>query len=164
MTRQHADPTQGGPSICWTARGQRHRFLRVTLRNRATFVRRSEFRSGVMGQDFSVADRTGQELPIPFDVLNVAYPTHGGGWPMTPSEQFLRFAAECESMAKFTHDRENKPVWHRSAERWIRCAELAESQSVAVSVANAVGRQNRKLGMRASLCHPEVASRTAPLR
>jgi hypothetical protein len=115
-----------------------------------------------MGQDFSVADRTGQELPIPFDVLNVAYPTHGGGWPMTPSEQFLRFAAECESMVKFTHDRENKPVWHRSAERWIRCAELAESQSVAVSVANAVGRQNSKLGMRASLCRPEVTSRTAP--
>ena len=52
---------------------------------------------------------------------------------MTPSEQFLRFAAECESKAKFTHDRENKPVWHRLAERWVRCAELAESQSVAVS-------------------------------
>ena len=81
---------------------------------------------------------------------------------MTPSEQFLRFAAECESMVKFTHDRENKPVWHRSAERWIRCAELAESQSVAVSVANAVGRQNSKLEMRASLCRPEATSRTAP--
>jgi hypothetical protein len=30
---------------------------------------------------------------------------------MTLSEEFLTFAAECEFMAKFTHDRENKPVW-----------------------------------------------------
>jgi hypothetical protein len=97
-----------------------------------------------MGQDFSVADRTGQELPIPFDVLNVAHPTHAGGWPMTPSEQFLRFAAECESMAKFTHDRENKPVWHRLAERWIRCAELAERQNAALAQRRERRRQTKQ--------------------
>jgi hypothetical protein len=63
---------------------------------------------------------------------------------MTPSEQSLRFAAECESMAKFTHDRENKPVWHRLAERWIRCAELAERQSVAVAQRRERRRQTKQ--------------------
>ena len=55
---------------------------------------------------------------------------------MTPSEHFLRFAAECESMAKFTHDLENKPVWRRLAERWVRCAELAERQNVVLNDAH----------------------------
>ena len=43
-----------------------------------------------------------------------------------PSEQFLRHAAECESMAKFSHDPRNRAVWHSLAERWIRCAKLAK--------------------------------------
>jgi len=37
---------------------------------------------------------------------------------MDPSEKFLRFAAECELMAKFTRSPENKTVWTRMAERW----------------------------------------------
>jgi hypothetical protein len=48
---------------------------------------------------------------------------------MTHSEQFLRQAAECELMSKFTHSVENKEVWKRMAARWIRCAELYENQS-----------------------------------
>ncbi len=43
------------------------------------------------------------------------------------SEQFLRFAHECESMAKSAVDLENGMVWRRIAERWVRCAELTES-------------------------------------
>jgi hypothetical protein len=46
--------------------------------------------------------------------------------PSTPLEQFLRHAAECESMAKFSHDPGNKAAWHGMAERWMRCAELAK--------------------------------------
>jgi hypothetical protein len=42
------------------------------------------------------------------------------------SEQFLRLAHECESMAKSAVDFENGVVWRRIAERWVRCAELAE--------------------------------------
>src|SRR6267378_347105 len=34
---------------------------------------------------------------------------------MNPSEKFLRFAAECEFMAKFTHNPGNKTVWSRMA-------------------------------------------------
>ncbi len=52
---------------------------------------------------------------------------------MNASDRFLKFAAECEVMAKFTPSRENKVVWHRMAERWIRCAELIERQDSLVA-------------------------------
>ena len=51
--------------------------------------------------------------------------------PMTPSEQFLKNAAECELMSKLTPSIENKEVWKRMAARWIRCAELCENHSAA---------------------------------
>ena len=47
---------------------------------------------------------------------------------MVPRKEFIRHAAECESMAKFSRDPEGKKVWRRMAERWIRCAELAQEQ------------------------------------
>jgi hypothetical protein len=43
----------------------------------------------------------------------------------TPTEHFLRHAAECEQMARTTRDPQSKLVWRRMAERWTRCAELA---------------------------------------
>ena len=48
---------------------------------------------------------------------------------MDASERFLRFAAECELMAKGSRDPKNKTVWHSIAERWTRCAELVERQN-----------------------------------
>jgi hypothetical protein len=56
---------------------------------------------------------------------------------MDPAEKFLRFAAECEFMAKFTHNRENKVVWTRMAERWVRCAKLYEGQNAMVHAGSA---------------------------
>ena len=47
---------------------------------------------------------------------------------MNTSQRFLRFAAECELMAKFTPSPENEQVWRRMAEKWIQCAELCEQQ------------------------------------
>jgi hypothetical protein len=47
---------------------------------------------------------------------------------MVPRDEFIRHAAECESMAKVSRDPENKKIWRRMAERWIRCAELAQKQ------------------------------------
>lgn len=45
-------------------------------------------------------------------------------------DRFLRFAAECEVMAKVTRSRENKAVWNGLAQRWLRCAEImGQSQS-----------------------------------
>ena len=59
---------------------------------------------------------------------------------MDASERFLKFAAECELMAKFTRSAENELTWLRMAERWIRCAELSERKS---SLTNASGSKKR---------------------
>ena len=47
---------------------------------------------------------------------------------MNPSEEFLRHAAECQQMAKFTRDPASKATWSRMAERWLRCAEVFQRQ------------------------------------
>lgn len=45
---------------------------------------------------------------------------------MDTTDRFLRFAAECEAMAKLSHSRENKIFWTGLAQRWVRCAKLTE--------------------------------------
>jgi hypothetical protein len=47
---------------------------------------------------------------------------------MNPSEEFLRHAADCQRMAKFTRDPTSRETWSRMAERWVRCAEVFTSQ------------------------------------
>jgi len=65
------------------------------------------------------------------------------GIAMNASDRFLRFAAECEAMAKITRSPENVTVWHQMAERWLRIADLVERHS---TLADAAGRmkQHRK--------------------
>ena len=60
---------------------------------------------------------------------------------LDPSEKFMRFAAECELMAKFTRSPENKTVWNRMAERWVRCARLYDKNGSAAQAASAARRQ-----------------------
>lgn len=48
---------------------------------------------------------------------------------MDASQKFLRFAAECEAMAQFSRDPENKTVWSGMAERWLRCAALVDREN-----------------------------------
>jgi hypothetical protein len=50
---------------------------------------------------------------------------------MSPSEKFVRLAAECRVMAEITHTPESKTVWIRMAERWLRCAELHDRDALA---------------------------------
>jgi hypothetical protein len=47
---------------------------------------------------------------------------------MNASERFLKFAAECEFMAKFAPP-ENETVWRQMAERWLRIADLFQRQN-----------------------------------
>jgi len=54
---------------------------------------------------------------------------------MNPSEEFLRHAADCQRMAKFTRDRASRETWNRMAERWVRCAEVFKSQRAAAKPA-----------------------------
>jgi len=62
---------------------------------------------------------------------------------MDTSERFLRFAAECEHMAKVTRDRENKTVWRSIAQRWIRCAELVQQQNSSALAAHSMKRRGK---------------------
>ena len=50
---------------------------------------------------------------------------------MNPSEEFLRHAADCQRMAKFTRDPASKATWSRMAERWQHCAEVFDRQRAA---------------------------------
>jgi hypothetical protein len=54
---------------------------------------------------------------------------------MNPPEEFLRHAAECQQMAKFTRDPASRATWSRMAERWLRCAEVFKSQRAAAKTA-----------------------------
>jgi hypothetical protein len=69
---------------------------------------------------------------------------------MDPSEKFLRFAAECEVMAKFTRSPENRTVWTRMAERWLRCARLYDRAS---STAHPGGSARRRRAPSHSSAH-----------
>ena len=40
-----------------------------------------------------------------------------------PSDEFLRHAADCQRMAKFTRDPQSRETWSRMAQRWTECAE-----------------------------------------
>ncbi len=51
---------------------------------------------------------------------------------MNPSEEFLRHAADCQQMAKFTRDPASRATWSRMAERWLDCAERFKNESAAV--------------------------------
>lgn len=51
---------------------------------------------------------------------------------MHVTDRFLRFAAECEFMAKSTRNPQDKAVWNGLARRWVRCAELMDREQVNV--------------------------------
>ncbi|HET7020016.1 MAG TPA: hypothetical protein VFI58_04820 [Xanthobacteraceae bacterium] len=52
---------------------------------------------------------------------------------MNPSEEFLRHAADCQRMAKFTRDPVSRATWNRMAERWQHCAEVFDRQRAAAA-------------------------------
>jgi hypothetical protein len=46
---------------------------------------------------------------------------------MHAADRFLKFATECNAMAKLSPTRENKRVWNGLAQRWPACAKLIEN-------------------------------------
>jgi hypothetical protein len=46
---------------------------------------------------------------------------------MNPVGEFRKHADECRQMARSTKDREGQATWNNLAERWLHCAEVAES-------------------------------------
>jgi hypothetical protein len=107
-----------------------HTISPVNLKNFAS--PRNQFPLGALSH-------TGQSLRHPRESRPALFEQQRNA-PMTSSEQFLRHAAECELMSKFTPSIENKEVWKRMAARWIRCAELDENQSSAATNAKSAKR------------------------
>ena len=64
--------------------------------------------------------------------------------PINPSEEFLRHAADCQQMAKFTRDPASKATWSRMAERWLHCAEVFQSQQSAAQLPRRHGAQSHR--------------------
>jgi hypothetical protein len=62
---------------------------------------------------------------------------------MNTSDRFVRFAAECEFMAKFTPSRENATTWRKMAARWLRIAELFERRNTLADAAGSVKRRRK---------------------
>jgi hypothetical protein len=60
---------------------------------------------------------------------------------MHTTDRFLRFAAECEVMAKYTRSPQDKAVWNGLAQRWLRCAELMDQEHASVHHARPPRRQ-----------------------
>ncbi len=60
---------------------------------------------------------------------------------MNISGEFRKHAAECRLMASFTRDPASRATWSRMAARWLRCAEVFESQSSTLHA----GKRYRKL-------------------
>ena len=77
---------------------------------------------------------------------------------MNTSEKFLRFAAECEFMAEFTHNAENKTVWSEMAERWLHCAELFDRQRSAAHYGSST-KQHRTRSQLGSLTPGEAEAK-----
>jgi hypothetical protein len=61
---------------------------------------------------------------------------------MNPSEEFLRHAEDCQKMAKFTRDPTSRATWTQMAERWLHCAEVFKTQSLAAQ--SIPGKRHRK--------------------
>jgi hypothetical protein len=62
---------------------------------------------------------------------------------MNASEQFRKFAVECEVMAKSAQSPESKATWGRLAARWVRCAELTEHHWSAAMLDRTAKRRRR---------------------
>jgi hypothetical protein len=63
---------------------------------------------------------------------------------INPSDEFLRHAADCQQMARFTRDPASKATWSRMAERWRHCAEVFQSQRSAAPPSKRRSVQSRR--------------------
>jgi hypothetical protein len=52
----------------------------------------------------------------------------GANLMLNPSEEFRKYAADCNRMAKLSRDKQDRTAWNQLAERWIVCAVQAESR------------------------------------
>ena len=58
---------------------------------------------------------------------------------MSPTNEFLQYAAECRDVAALTSDLEKRATWNEMADRLLRCAELVATESQAFGHGQGVG-------------------------
>jgi hypothetical protein len=63
------------------------------------------------------------EPPTGFDVLFCKMP---GNRHIHPVEEFRRHAEDCQQMARLASDPTMRATWNRMAQRWERCADIAQ--------------------------------------
>lgn len=63
---------------------------------------------------------------------------------MNVSDRFLRFAAECEFMAKLTPSPENETAWRKMAARWLRIADSFERENTLAHAAGSAKRHQKR--------------------
>jgi hypothetical protein len=64
---------------------------------------------------------------------------------MDATNKFIKFAAQCEEMAKSARGDDEKSAWHDLALRWRRCAETNDSRYAALLAA--IGRRKPRSRM-----------------
>ena len=60
-------------------------------------------------------------------------------------EAFRKNAHECQAMARSTKDRESRATWTSLAERWQRCAQVAENAMTNEAAAHANHKRMQKM-------------------
>jgi hypothetical protein len=61
----------------------------------------------------------------------------------SPDEMFLERATECERMAELTPDPQSRLTWRQMAERWHRCAKVAEDASTTAQQSREASRRRQ---------------------
>jgi hypothetical protein len=70
---------------------------------------------------------------------------------MEPAEEFRSHADECRRMARSTVNLGDRAAWNRMAERWLVCAQKAESETTAArAVDHTRYRKSRIIGRNAA--------------
>jgi hypothetical protein len=58
---------------------------------------------------------------------------------MSPTNEFLQYAAECRDVAALISDVEKRATWNEMADRLLRCAELVATERQAIGRGLEVG-------------------------
>src|SRR6266702_4335484 len=117
------------------------------------------FKSGYWGQNRPVPVLAGFDPPVAETILNcvgnpTAYSvvnTNAAERPMDLAEEFRRHAEDCRRTARTTLSLEDRAAWNRMAERWLLCAQKAESETTAArAVDHTRYRKSRAIGRSAA--------------
>jgi hypothetical protein len=62
---------------------------------------------------------------------------------MNHVEEFRGYADECRAMARSTKNLKSRAEWNSLAERWLHCAEVAESAMASIAASDRYNRTRK---------------------